>query len=216
MAAFESAAARTRPRARGGGRADEAHPGGPAAAAARGATWRALAWTVGYAAAFTAVAMHGYPFQIVPALPAAALGGRGVSLPQSAGLCVPGLAPTSRFRASGRDCASSGLPAGDASGIFRGLANDSVRDGGLAWHARDPTPPARHDAPRGCRFSTSRCCAPSAYVTVPALWLVALLSGRRDPRWWPAAMVAGWMLIVGTPPLPDRLDLIIAGLGQAV
>jgi Glycosyltransferase family 87 len=57
--------------------------------------------------------------------------------------------------------------------------------------------------------------APSAYVTVPALWLVAVLSASRvTSTWWTFSMVAAWVLIVGPPPLPDRLDLVVAGMGQ--
>ncbi len=59
--------------------------------------------------------------------------------------------------------------------------------------------------------------APSAYVVVPALWMLALLAAdSRRRRWWPAGIALAWLAVAGAPPLPDRLDLLVAGLGQAV
>jgi Glycosyltransferase family 87 len=57
--------------------------------------------------------------------------------------------------------------------------------------------------------------APSAYVVVPALWMLALLaSDGRGRRWWPWGIAVAWVIIVGPPPLPDRIDLIVSGIGQ--
>jgi hypothetical protein len=58
--------------------------------------------------------------------------------------------------------------------------------------------------------------APSAYVVVPALWMLALLASEsRGRRWWPFVIASAWVVIVGPPPLPDRIDLIASGIGQA-
>jgi hypothetical protein len=52
---------------------------------------------------------------------------------------------------------------------------------------------------------------------VPALWMLALLAAdSRRRRWWPAGIALAWLAVAGAPPLPDRLDLLVAGLGQAV
>jgi len=59
--------------------------------------------------------------------------------------------------------------------------------------------------------------APSAYVTVPALWMLALLASQgRGRRWWPALIAVAWVVIVGPPPLPDRIDLVVSGVSQAM
>src|SRR4030095_3861818 len=40
--------------------------------------------------------------------------------------------------------------------------------------------------------------APSAYVVVPALWMLALLaSDGRGRRWWPWGIAVAWVIIVG-------------------
>lgn len=57
--------------------------------------------------------------------------------------------------------------------------------------------------------------APSAYVTVPSLWLLTYLAGEIRGR-VAAAILFGlvWALIVGTPPLPGRADILVALIGQ--
>jgi hypothetical protein len=58
--------------------------------------------------------------------------------------------------------------------------------------------------------------APSAYVVVPALWMLALLASEGDGRrWWSAGIALAWIVVVGPPPLPNRIDLILSGIGQA-
>jgi len=58
--------------------------------------------------------------------------------------------------------------------------------------------------------------APSAYVVVPALWMLALLAAEaRGRKWWPLGIGLAWIVVVGPPPLPDRIDLIASGIGQA-
>jgi len=185
--------------------------------------WRALGWTVGYAAAFTAVAMLWLgvePFRsfLHYQLPRLITGEAFSFLDRQDSVFL--VSRNFSIQGLGARLRLLGFAGGNA-GAFRGLATIVLATVcWLAWHTR------RTDASRAARMATwlsvlnlAVLCspvAPSAYVTVPALWLVALLSGAETrPRWWPAAMVAGWMLIVGTPPLPDRLDLIIAGLGQA-
>jgi len=52
--------------------------------------------------------------------------------------------------------------------------------------------------------------APSAYVLAPVLWVLALLATQVRGRWpLVGALVAGWVVVVGPPPLPDRTDLIV-------
>jgi hypothetical protein len=59
--------------------------------------------------------------------------------------------------------------------------------------------------------------APSAYVVVPALWMLALVAGDlRGRRWWAIAIALAWIVVQGPPPLPDRIDLVASGIGQAV
>jgi hypothetical protein len=59
--------------------------------------------------------------------------------------------------------------------------------------------------------------APSAYVVVPALWMLALLAGEVQGRWrWAIGLAAAWLLVQGPPPLPTRIDLVVSGVGQAV
>jgi hypothetical protein len=59
--------------------------------------------------------------------------------------------------------------------------------------------------------------APSAYVTAPVLWSLALLAADVRGRYWMAiALAVVWMLIMGLPPLPDRVDLVVAMLSQAL
>jgi hypothetical protein len=58
--------------------------------------------------------------------------------------------------------------------------------------------------------------APSAYVVVPALWMLALLaSDGRGRTWWPWVIALLWLIIAGAPPLPNTIDLVVAGFGQA-
>jgi len=57
--------------------------------------------------------------------------------------------------------------------------------------------------------------APSAYVTAPVLWMLVLLAGEVRGRYSVGgAIVIAWVLIAGPPPLPDRIDLLVALLGQ--
>ncbi|HYJ33572.1 MAG TPA: glycosyltransferase family 87 protein [Candidatus Binatia bacterium] len=59
--------------------------------------------------------------------------------------------------------------------------------------------------------------APSSYVTVTALWLLTYLAGGirgRVPL--VIAFALAWALIVGAPPLPDRADLMVGLVGQAL
>jgi alpha-1,2-mannosyltransferase len=52
--------------------------------------------------------------------------------------------------------------------------------------------------------------APSFYVLAPVLWVLALLATQVNGRkWLVAALVPAWVVVVGTPPLPDRVDLIV-------
>lgn len=59
--------------------------------------------------------------------------------------------------------------------------------------------------------------APSSYVTVTSLWLLTYLAGGIRGR-VPVviAFALAWALIVGAPPLPDRADLVVGLIGQAL
>jgi len=49
------------------------------------------------------------------------------------------------------------------------------------------------------------------------LWMLALLASQgRGRRWWPALIAVAWVVIVGPPPLPDRIDLVVSGVSQAM
>jgi hypothetical protein len=59
--------------------------------------------------------------------------------------------------------------------------------------------------------------APSAYVTGPMLWLLALLAPEvkgSHPR--AIALAVAWVLIMGPSPLPDQADLVVGLTGQAI
>jgi hypothetical protein len=59
--------------------------------------------------------------------------------------------------------------------------------------------------------------APSAYIVVPALFLLGLLAGEIHGRFiYGFAFFLAWILIMGVPPLPDRPELYIDLLGQAL
>jgi glycosyl transferase family 87 len=59
--------------------------------------------------------------------------------------------------------------------------------------------------------------APSAYVVVPALFLLALLAGEiRGRITYGFLFVLAWILIMGVPPLPDRPELFVDLLGEAL
>jgi alpha-1,2-mannosyltransferase len=59
--------------------------------------------------------------------------------------------------------------------------------------------------------------APSAYVTGPILWLLALLAAEVRHRYSMAiALGVMWVVIMGPPPLPDRIDLVLVLLCQGV
>jgi hypothetical protein len=59
--------------------------------------------------------------------------------------------------------------------------------------------------------------APSSYVTVTSLWLLTYLAGGiRGRAPLVIAFALAWALIVGAPPLPDRVDLVVGLIGQAL
>jgi hypothetical protein len=59
--------------------------------------------------------------------------------------------------------------------------------------------------------------APSAYVAGPVLWMLALLAGEVRGRYSVGgAIVIAWVLIVGPPPLPDKIDLLVGLIGQGL
>jgi MFS family permease len=59
--------------------------------------------------------------------------------------------------------------------------------------------------------------APSAYVTASFLWLLALLAADVRGRYTMAlAIGVAWAVIMGPPPLPDRIDVFVGLLGQAL
>jgi hypothetical protein len=59
--------------------------------------------------------------------------------------------------------------------------------------------------------------APSAYVTVPMLWSLALLAAEVRGRYSIAiALGAAWVVIMGPPPLPQTLDLVFGLIGQGL
>jgi hypothetical protein len=59
--------------------------------------------------------------------------------------------------------------------------------------------------------------APSAYVTAPMLWSLALLAPEVRGRYSVAiALGAAWVVIMGPPPLPEKLDLVFGLLGQGL
>jgi len=59
--------------------------------------------------------------------------------------------------------------------------------------------------------------APSAYVTAPFLWLLALLAADVGGSYTMALAVGvAWAVIMGPPPLPDRIDVFVGLLGQMI
>jgi Glycosyltransferase family 87 len=91
----------------------------------------------------------------------------------------------------------------------------------LAWRARMPSPNRRLQVIVWLALLNLAALrspvAPSAYVTAPMLWLLALLAGEVRHRYTMAiAIGAAWVVIMGPPPLPDRLDLVLVLLGQGV
>ncbi|HKA24648.1 MAG TPA: glycosyltransferase 87 family protein [Candidatus Eisenbacteria bacterium] len=57
--------------------------------------------------------------------------------------------------------------------------------------------------------------APSAYVLAPVLWLLVLLATKaRGRRTAIAALATAWVIVVGPPPLPDRVDLLVSIASQ--
>jgi len=59
--------------------------------------------------------------------------------------------------------------------------------------------------------------APSAYVAAPVLWMLALLAGEVRGRYSVGgAIVIAWVLIMGPPPLPDKIDLLVGLIGQGL
>jgi hypothetical protein len=59
--------------------------------------------------------------------------------------------------------------------------------------------------------------APSAYVTAPMLWSLALLAAEVRGKYSVAiALGAAWVVIMGPPPLPQKLDLVFGLLGQGL
>jgi hypothetical protein len=58
--------------------------------------------------------------------------------------------------------------------------------------------------------------APSFYALAPVLWLLMLLATRLEgQRWAVAGLAVSWAIVVGGPPLPDRVDLIVNLVCQA-
>jgi glycosyl transferase family 87 len=91
----------------------------------------------------------------------------------------------------------------------------------LAWRARIASPNRRLQAMAWLALLNLAALrspvAPSAYVTGPMLWLLALLAAEVRHRYSMAiALGVMWVLIVGPPPLPDRIDLVLVLLGQGV
>ena len=59
--------------------------------------------------------------------------------------------------------------------------------------------------------------APSYYVLAPVLWVLALLATQvNGRRWLVFALVMAWVVVVGPPPLPDRTDLLVGLVCQAM
>jgi hypothetical protein len=59
--------------------------------------------------------------------------------------------------------------------------------------------------------------APSAYVVVPALFLLSLLAGEIQGRiTYGFLFVVAWILIMGVPPLPDLPELLVDLLGEGL
>jgi hypothetical protein len=59
--------------------------------------------------------------------------------------------------------------------------------------------------------------APSVYVAAPMLWVLALLAcGVRGRYGFGVGLAALWLVIMGPPPLPDRIDLLAGLLAQAL
>lgn len=91
----------------------------------------------------------------------------------------------------------------------------------LAWRARIASPNRRLQAMAWLALLNLAALrspvAPSAYVTGPMLWLLALLAAEVRHRYSMAiALGVMWVVIVGPPPLPDRIDLVLVLLGQGV
>jgi hypothetical protein len=92
---------------------------------------------------------------------------------------------------------------------------------GLAWRARAASPDRRFQAMAWLALLNLAALrspvAPSAYVTAPMLWLLALLAAEVRHRYTMAiALGVAWVVIMGPPPLPDRMDLVLGLLGQGV
>lgn len=57
--------------------------------------------------------------------------------------------------------------------------------------------------------------APSAYATAPLLWLLALLAAEIEGRYsMGTALAVAWVVIMGAPPLSDKIDLVVGLAGQ--
>ena len=90
---------------------------------------------------------------------------------------------------------------------------------GLAWNTRVTSPNRRFQVMTWLALLNLAALrspvAPSAYVTAPVLWLLALLAAEVRHRYSMAiALVAAWAVIMGPPPLPDKIDLVLVLLGQ--
>jgi alpha-1,2-mannosyltransferase len=91
----------------------------------------------------------------------------------------------------------------------------------LAWRARIASPSRRLQAIAWLALLNLAALrspvAPSAYVTAPMLWVLALLAAEVRHRYTMAiAIGAAWVVIMGPPPLPDKIDLVSGLLGQGV
>ena len=90
---------------------------------------------------------------------------------------------------------------------------------GLARRARVPSPNRRFQVMTWLALlnlaALRNPVAPSAYVTAPVPWLLALLAAEVRHRYSMAvALGVVWVVIIGRPPLPDRIDLVLVLLGQ--
>jgi alpha-1,2-mannosyltransferase len=91
----------------------------------------------------------------------------------------------------------------------------------LAWRARMASPNRRFQVMTWLALLNLAALrspvAPSAYVTAPMLWSLALLAAEVRGRYSVAiALGAAWVVIMGPPPLPLKLDLVFGLLGQGL
>jgi hypothetical protein len=90
---------------------------------------------------------------------------------------------------------------------------------GLAWRARVASSSRRLQAMAWLALLNLAALrspvAPSAYVTAPVLWLLALLAAEVRGQYSMAiALGVAWAVIMGPPPLPEKMDLVAGMFGQ--